>query len=92
MNPMMRSSSEAIDLRPPLTPEHIRKVVSVVDVIADDHVDGAGFSSASTLNRQIKQLRKNPELNSKRKKFFVLILETIYLIISLKETIRSRYK
>ena len=82
MNPMMRSSSEAIDLRPPLTPEHIRKVVSVVDVIADDHVDGAGFSSASTLNRQIKQLRKNPELNSKRK-----FLETIYLIISLKENL-----
>ena len=69
MNPMMKSSSEAIDLRPPLTPEHLRNVVSVVDVIADDHVDGAGFSSASTLNRQIKQLRKNPELNSKRKFF-----------------------
>ena len=82
MNPMMRSSSEAIDLRPPLTPEHITKVVSVVDVIADDHVDGAGFSSASTLNRQIKQLRKNPELNSKRN-----FLETIYLIISLKENL-----
>ena len=66
MNPsIMKTSSEAIDLRPPLTPEHIRKVVAVVDVIADDDVDG--YNSASTLNRQIKELRKNPELNSKKK-------------------------